>query len=246
MLTRQLVALATAVSMVLFAGIVSADHHGKKMSNTDIAKAWVSAGQTGGKDASLKILKKHMADDGVIFRPRYVGLGFTHDGYQTGTMIVNEVIDGSPADGTLEVGDRFVSVKGVAVTADNMDRLSFRGKPGEMIDAVIKRGDEEMPISLARGKISYSISKADMVEWMETADGDDWGDEKFTLHEAVGVGNVVYVWTEIMNTDDTTGQPVETHVVTRFQFNDDGKVAAIANMREDRFILEQRGFTISR
>ena len=66
------------------------------------------------------------------------------------------------------------------------------------------------------------------------------------LHEAVGVGNVVYVWTEIMNTDDATGQPVETHVVTRFQFNDDGKVAAIANMREDRFILEQQGFTISR
>ena len=119
------------------------------------------------------------------------------------------------------------------MTAENMDRLSFRGKPGEMIDAVIKRGDKEMPISLARGKISYSISKADMVEWMENADGDDWGDEKFTLHEAVGVGNVVYVWTEIMNTDDATGQPVETHVVTRFQFNDDGKVAAIANMRED-------------
>ena len=246
MLTRHLVALATAVSMISFAGTVSADHHGKKMSNTDIAKAWVSAGQTGGKDASLKVMKKHMADDGVVFRPRYVGLGFTHDGYQTGTMIVNEVIEGSPADGTLEVGDQFVSVKGVAVTAENMDRLSFRGKPGEMIDAVIKRGDSEMPISLARGKISYSISKADMVEWMENADGDDWGDEKFTLHEAVGVGNVVYVWTEIMNTDDATGQPVETHVVTRFQFNDDGKVAAIANMREDRFILEQRGFTISR
>ena len=112
MLTRHLVALATAVSMVSFAGTASADHHGKKMSNTDIAKAWVSAGQTGGKDASLKVMKKHMADDGVVFRPRYVGLGFTHDGYQTGTMIVNEVIEGSPADGTLEVGDQFISVEG--------------------------------------------------------------------------------------------------------------------------------------
>tara|TARA_E500000178_G_scaffold343114_1_gene389398 strand:- start:83 stop:823 length:741 start_codon:yes stop_codon:yes gene_type:complete len=246
MLTRYVTAFAAGLTLVAASMSVHADGHGHSMSHTDIAKAWMSAGQNGGKEASLKMLKEHMAEDGVVFRPRYVGLGFTHDGYQTGSMIVNEVIEGSPADGTLEVGDQFISVKGVAVTADNMDRLSFRGKPGEKIDAVIKRGDKEMPISLARGKISYTISKADMVEWMEGADGDDWGDEKFTLHEAVGDGNVVYVWTEIMNTDDTTGLPVETHVVTRFLFNDDGKVAAIANLREDRFMLEQSGFSITR
>jgi hypothetical protein len=43
-----------------------------------------------------------------------------------------------------------------------------------------------------------------------------------------------------------TGQLIESHVVTRFQFNEDGLVTAVANMREDRFILEQQGYSISR
>jgi hypothetical protein len=29
-------------------------------------------------------------------------------------------------------------------------------------------------------------------------------------------------------------------------FNDEGKVTAIANLSEDRFVLEQMGYTISR
>jgi hypothetical protein len=58
--------------------------------------------------------------------------------------------------------------------------------------------------------------------------------------------DVAYAWTTIANTDDVTGQLIESHVVTRFQFNEDGLVTAVANMREDRFILEQQGYSISR
>jgi len=81
---------------------------------------------------------------------------------------------------------------------------------------------------------------------MSGADDNDWGPEKWTLHEAVGEGNVVYVWTQAWNTDDVSGLPFETHRVTRMVFSDQGKVTAIANLSEDRFILEQMGYTISR
>jgi hypothetical protein len=32
----------------------------------------------------------------------------------------------------------------------------------------------------------------------------------------------------------------------RFTFNESGKVASIRNLSEDRFVLEQQGYTISR
>ena len=47
---------------------------------------------------------------------------------------------------------------------------------------------------------------------------------------------VAYAWTTIANTDDVTGDAVETHVVTRFEFNESGKVDEIGNLREGRFI----------
>jgi hypothetical protein len=81
---------------------------------------------------------------------------------------------------------------------------------------------------------------------MASGDPEDWGDESFKLNEVVASEGVAYAWTTIANTDDVTGQLIESHVVTRFQFNEDGLVTAVANMREDRFILEQQGYSISR
>ena len=43
-----------------------------------------------------------------------------------------------------------------------------------------------------------------------------------------------------------SGLPFEAHQVTRMVFNESGKVTAIANLTEDRFVLEQTGYTISR
>jgi hypothetical protein len=136
----------------------------------------------------------------------------------------------------------------VAVNAENRDSgaLSFRGAPGEEVSAVITRGDESLDIAVKRGKIVSTISKADMLDWMASGDSEDWGDESFTLNEVVASEDVAYAWTTIANTDDVTGQLIESHVVTRFQFNEDGLVTAVANMREDRFILEQQGYSISR
>ena len=36
------------------------------------------------------------------------------------------------------------------------------------------------------------------------------------------------------------------YTVTRFMFNKEGKVIEVANLTEDRFVLEQTGYTITR
>ena len=46
--------------------------------------------------------------------------------------------------------------------------------------------------------------------------------------------------------DEVSGLPFEAHQVTRMVFNESGKVTAIASLTEDRFVLEQTGYNISR
>lgn len=216
--------------------------------NADTVKAWLEAGQAG-QEASINAVKEHMAEDGLFYRPRYIGLGFTYDNDDDlGRMIVETIVPGSPAASVLQVGDEFKSVRGVEVNADNRDsgNLSFRGAAGEEVAAVIQRGEELIDVSVKRGKIESTVSKADMIDWMSSRNGEDWGDDSFTLNEIVANQDVAYAWTTIANTEEATGRMIETHVVTRFQFNADGKIVAIASLREGRFILEQRGFSITR
>lgn len=217
-------------------------------SNVETVEAWLAAGQAG-QEETISAVEEYMADDGLFYRPRYVGFGFTYDNTdESGKMVVETIVPGGPASTVLQVGDEFMSVRGVEVSIDNRDsgKLSFRGAPGEEVSAVIKRGDELMDIAVTRDTVESTISKSEMIEWMSSADGDDWGDDSFTLHEVVASGDVAYAWTTIANADDVTGKTVETHVVTRFRFNEDGKVVAVSNLRESRFILEQQGFSITR
>ena len=237
----------TAVA-VLSAGLMACNQSPSSNPNVELAKAWVTAGADS-REALMGMVEQNMAEDGLLFRDRYVGFGFTYDNTdESGRLVVETIVPGGPASAVLQVGDEFMSVRGVEVNADNRDsgKLRFRGAPGEEVSAVIKRGDEMMDITVTRGKVESTISKADMVEWMSSGDGDDWGDDYFKLHEVVASGDVAYAWTTIANTDDVTGDAVETHVVTRFEFNEEGKVVGIGNLRESRFILEQRGFSITR
>mgnify|MGYP005999547567 CR=1 FL=1 len=168
--------------------------------NIAAAKQWVTAGAAG-KAEAMAAVQELMAEDGLLYRSRYVGFGFTWDpADEEGRMIVGTVTPESPVDGLLQPGDQFLSVRGVEVNEANMGKLDFRGKPGEVVDAVILRDGESMDISVARGIIDTPISKAQMLAWM----------------------------------------------VTRFEFNDAGKVVALGNLSEDRFALEQAGWTISR
>ena len=242
---KILAALAMSASLL---GMSACSDVESGSSNVETVKTWLSAGQVG-QEATINAVKDHMADDGLFYRPRYVGFGFTYDNTDdSGRMVVETIVPGGPASTVLQIGDEFMSVRGVEVNSDNRDsgKLSFRGAPGEEVSAVIKRGDELMDIAVMRGKVESTISKADMIDWMSSGDGSDWGDDSFTLHEVVASGDVAYAWTTIANADDVTGNTVETHVVTRFEFNEDGKVVGIGNLRESRFILEQQGFSITR
>ncbi len=213
--------------------------------NEKLAVAWVSAGYTG-MDELIAMVEENMAEDG-IFRPdRYVGLGFQLDSNPDDPMTVVRVMPGTPASEVLQVGDVFVSVGGVAATAENRGKMSFRGKPGEPVKAVIKRDGKEMDIEVKRGVIAVSQTKAQSLANIPLGDPEDWGVDSFQIDEVVGEGNVVYVVSSYVDTESETGIEYTERVVSRFVFDDEGKVAWLGGLGESRFVLEQQGFTISR
>jgi hypothetical protein len=124
--------------------------------------------------------------------------------------------------------------------------MSFRGKPGEAVKAVIRRGDETMPIEVTRGVIASTASKDLVLENMARADAETWPVTEGKIVEVLSKGNVVYVVHEIKDVDDDNGLPFENRVISRFEFNDAGQVASVRNQGESRFVLEQTGYTISR
>ena len=248
LITHRAVTGVLSMSAIALLTACSAGEVPAPAENPNIATAtkWVTANATG-KTETLAAVQALMAQDGQLYRRRYVGFGFTWDpNDEQGRMIVGTVTPGSPVEGILQPDDQFLSVRGMAVNEENMGKLDFRGKPGEVVNAVIQRGDETMDISVARGIIDPSIGKEQVLEWLGGGDADTWAPDKWELIEAVGQGNVVYVWTQTWDTDDESGLPVDTYTVTRFEFNAAGQVVALGNLGEERFALEQAGWTISR
>jgi hypothetical protein len=162
-------------------------------------------------------------------------------------MTVTYIIPESPASKALKVGDSFVEVAGVRVSEDNRNRLGFRGKPGEEINAIVLRDDEEVAVTVARGAVQQSSTKAQILENFAQADAEDWGPDMFEIIETARTddGTVwVLSWSEF--TEDASGLIANAFTATRFEFNDEGKVSWVGNLSEDRFILEQQGYSISR
>lgn len=217
----------------------------KHQAAMDLAAAWVTASYTS-QDAALSMVDQNMAEDGVSVGSRYVGFGFVWDPEGDG-MVVDYVVPESPASAVLMEGDSFVEVNGVRLTNENRANLGFRGKPGENVDAVISRDGVEMPISVARGAIQTRYSKERVMNNISNGDAEDWGPEDFNIIET-GVTNegVVHVlhWSEFI--EDATGYKANAYTVTRFEFDDDGKVTWVGNLSEDRFVLEQQGYSITR
>ena len=175
----------------------------------------------------MDMISENMAEDGLVFRDRYVGFGIMLDtelSADEGRMVVSEVIAESPVADILQPGDEFVSVGDVAVNADTIDRLPFRGKPGEAVAAVISRGGEEIPIEVSRGIVSTPTTKAEMLEpgWLA----------RMMMTGALKSGS--YMRQLVRATSSTyghrrgiptraTGLPFEAHQVTRMTFNEVGK-----------------------
>ena len=231
--------------LLLIISACSENNASKNQAAMDLATAWVTASYTS-QDAALSMVDQNMAGDGVQVGSRYVGFGFVWDPEGDG-MVVNYVVPESPASAVLMEGDSFVEVNGVRLTNENRINLGFRGKPGENVDAVILRDGVEMPISVARGAVQIRNSKEQVMNNISDGDPEDWGPEDFNIVET-GVTNdgVVYVlhWSEFI--EDATGYKANAYTVTRFMFNDDGKVAWVGNLSEDRFVLEQQGYSITR
>ncbi len=233
----------SGVILLLASTLAGAAHHEGGIEA--VAKDWIKASHTG-KAETRAMVEKHMAEDGVFETGRYVGFGFGFDPQNDEDMVVVFVTEGSPASRVLKVGDTFVSVNGVPATPENRDRLNFRGKPGEPVKAVIRRGDETMPIEVTRGIIDAKNSKAEVLANIDRADGETWAVDEGRIVEVMSKGNVVYVMHEIKDTDDDNGLPFENRMITRFEFNDAGKVARVSGLGESRFVLEQTGYTITR
>ena len=213
--------------------------------NMDLATAWVTAGYTGKAEAT-EMVEKNMSEDGMSVGDRYVGMGFIWDPEEEG-MTVTYIIPESPASKALKVGDSFVEVAGVRVSEDNRNRLGFRGKPGEEINAIVLRDDEEVAVTVARGAVQQTSTKVQILENFAQADAEDWGPNQFEIIETACTddGTVwVLSWSEF--TEDASGLTANAFTATRFESNDEGKVSWVGNLSEDRFILEQQGYSISR
>lgn len=235
----------TAVSLTSMA-----DGHGEpkglsESPNEKLAIAWVSAGYTG-MDETLAMMKKNMADNGVFNPPRYVGLGFQLDSNNNDAMKVVRVTPDTPASEVLMEGDVFVSVAGVPATPENNGKMSFRGQPGEAVKAVITRGGKEMEIEVKRGVIATTQTKAQSLANILLGSREDWPVDSFEIDEVLGEGNVVYVVSSYTDTEADTNIKYTERIISRFVFDDHGKVAWTGGLGESRFVLEQQGYTISR
>ena len=211
----------------------------------DIAAEWVAAGYTG-KAEAIEMVETNLSEDGMVVGDRYVGMGFIWNPDESG-MTVTYIIPDSPASKALQVGDSFVEVAGVRVADDNRNRLGFRGKPGEEINAVVLRDGEEVAVTVARGAVQQISTKEQVLENFSQADADNWGADGFNIIEtSVTDEGVVWVlsWSEF--TEDASGLTANAYTATRFEFNDEGQVSWVGNLSEDRFVLEQQGYSISR
>ena len=123
-----------AIVALLICNVSFAAHHEMAENpNEAVAVNWLKA-QATGKAETIAYVSEHFAEDGMVYGDRYVGFGFTFNPDDDSKMVIERIIPGSPASKVLRSGDEFIVVKGVRVNKRTMDKLSFRGKPGEPVD----------------------------------------------------------------------------------------------------------------
>ena len=247
--TRSIITI-TFLSLVmnsLFAG-----HHesGSSHSNEMTAQNWIQASYTG-KQEMIATIKENMAEEGLNYPGRFVGFGFNwNPDLGEGRMVIQRVIANSPAEGILKPGDEFVSVEGVEVNQKNIDdeKLAFSGQPGKAVNAVILRDGKRKNISVTRGIVNSSNTKAQVLENLTEADEDNWTTIEHRINEVASnkEENLVYVWHWHKSLNTTFDLEFEQNVVTRFQFNKAGQVLARGDLSEERLVQSQLGFSLTR
>ena len=235
---------AAAILAMASTSVFAAGHEGSD-GQKEIATGWFNA-SCGELDQFIAYIEQHMAEDCVSIPARYVGLGFLLDSNPKDELRVEMVTPDTPASKVLKKGDVFVSVNGLPATYENRDKMTFRGKPGEPVPAVILRDGKEMEIEVERGVIEAVNNKERVLEGLRIADADNWPTESCSLVEVVAEGNVVYLHGKWSDTESETGYKFKGQGISRFEFNEAGQVSKVWGLGEDRFVLEQLGYTITR
>ena len=247
---KTLLIVPLLLSAQIFAGHHEESQVSKKvmMGNIKTAKSWIDAGYTD-KGSFLAVVKKHMSDDGYNYPGRFIGFGFNFDP-RNDEMVVDWVIEDSPAVGVLEQGDVFVSVEDVPATRENRENgsMSFTGIPGQPVKAVVNRNGKNVKVAFTRGLVDPKYTKTQVIDNIESADSDDWGADEYKMIEIAAnrKENVVYAWTWHRFTDDISGLQYEENQVTRFQFNDAHQVIARGDLSEETLVQSQLGYKVSR
>ena len=244
MMTTIITGVFLMIPSFSFSAAHEKDDHGHYHGIEATSNDWVTAFYTG-KAESTEMVENNMAEDGQSVQGRYVGFGFTWDPREN-EMRVGQVTPNSPADGALKVGDLFLEVNGIKAIPENFQSLGFRGKPGAEIAAVIERNGMKKNITFKRGVVNGRLSKSQALDSMNSAEADEWPAKEFRIIEVLSKGNTVYVLSNASQTDYQVDLDYNAYTVHRLMFNEDGKVIEIANLSEDRFVLEQTGFKITR
>ena len=107
---------------------------------------------------------------------------------------------------------------------------------------------KEKNISVTRGIVNSSNSKSQVLENLNMADEDNWTTIEHRINEVASnvKENTVYVWHWHKSLNTTFDLEFEQNVVTRFQFNDSGKVISRADLSEERLAQSQLGFSLKR
>ena len=218
-----------------------------------LAESWVLSTYES-KDAALNMVTENMNDEGYNIGARYIGFGFNFnaDAMETDGMVVTNVIQDGPASSVLQLGDKFLSVNDVLVTQESVDdgSLSFRGTPGVPVTATIVRDGEEISITVERGIVEPTYSKERILQNISNADADRWGENslEYEIREVVADASkgVVYVKTWDKFLDNISGLEAEALTLTRFEFDQNGKVLTAGNMTESELVLRQTGWSITR
>lgn len=239
-----------SICALVFFSLFSGSLFAGTKANEQTAIAWIEAAYSG-KDEMIASVEKNMAEDGLNYPGRFVGFGFNwNPQLGEGRMVVERVIPNSPAEGILNPGDEFLSVEGVEVNQKNIDdeKLAFSGLPGKTVNAVILRDGKEKTVSVTRGIVNSSSSKSQVLENLNSADADNWTTIEFRINEVASNSdeNTVYVWHWHKSLNTTFDLEFEQNVVTRFQFNDSGKVIARGDLSEERLVQSQLGFSLKR
>jgi predicted metalloprotease with PDZ domain len=235
-----------ALLVVAFGAHAVADEATDK-AHQDVIRGWMESVHS--QDGFIAYVNTHLAEDAKYIGQPYIGLGIntSSDLYATGHLVALHVRPGDPAaTAGIKDGDEIYSVGGVRVSKENQDRLPFHGKAGEKVPVVVLRGGKQVSVTVIRGRIENTRSKAQFIQDLRDATPADFASQKSRIDEIVGNGSVYFVRGRFTAIEPATKLPFEQDFVTRFEFDGAGKVKLSQDWGQDEYVQSQLGFKVSR